>query len=182
MLLYACYFNLNERSFTVCHRNSTFAGRCAIISQQVAILHGPQEFGRRVASRRFSQRVPLAFCECVVHKRNRAISRGFPPRDYANESTQRGSTDGQSSALLPSGNHKPAAFSSSTKTRTDTTRSARLPCYLVHVGGGTATGGRAGTGVNQGSKYNRPEDMKNETEDRRRAIRQLRKATSQTRK
>lgn len=63
-----------------------------------------------------------------------------------------------------------------------TTRSARLPCYLVHVGGGTATGGRGGTGVNQGSKYNRPEDMKNETEDRRRAIRQLRGATSQTRK
>lgn len=47
-----------------------------------------------------------------------------------------------------------------------TTRSARLPCYLVHVGGGTATGGRGSTGVNQGSKYNRPGDMKNETEDR----------------
>jgi len=87
--------------------------------------------GVAAISRVFIHRFP-AFC---AHKGNRPDLRGHPSRDYANEPTQRGSTDCQPATLLPSGNHKPAAFSSSTKTRT--TRSARLPCYLArtYVGG-----------------------------------------------
>lgn len=131
------------------------------------------------ASRRFSRSRSL-FADTFTKGAGR--SPRASPRDYANESTQRGSTDGQSAALLPSGNHKPAAFSSSTKTRTD--NAFRSPTVLPRTRRRRSPprGGRGGTGVSQGSKYNRPEDMKNETEDRRRAIRQLRGAASQTRK
>ncbi|CAD1478357.1 unnamed protein product, partial [Heterotrigona itama] len=63
------------------------------------------------------------FCEC---SRRESSGRMFPSSDYAIGSTQRGSTR-QPAALLPSGNHRPTAFSSSS-----TKRYVRLPCCLQH--------------------------------------------------
>lgn len=148
-------------------RKATFAGRCAIISQRVAISRGPRG---TPASRQFSRCCPL-FADTFT--KGTGWSPEASPRDYANESTQRGSADSRLRCCQAETTNRRHFLLP--RRHGQTTRSARLPCYLVHVGG-------VARGWTQGSKYNRPKDMKNETEDRQGAIRQLRRATSQTRK
>lgn len=140
-----------SRSVIEIRRKRLSPADAAIISQRVAISRGP-----RVprASRRFSRCCSL-FANTLTKGtgRSRRLPLAITPMSRPSEAARTDSrlrccqaeTTNRRHFLLP-------------RRHGQTTRSARLPCYLVHVGGGTATGGRGSTGVcvNQGSKYNQP--------------------------
>lgn len=105
----------------------------ALISQRVVISQGSE---RESPSSHRVRLLPVrAFCGSA-HKGSRANSggRGLPSRlrQWVDPARQHG----QPAALLPSGNHKPAAFSSSTKTHEQRVPLAYRITYTRGAGGG----------------------------------------------